>query len=126
MNEETMNKLKKESAYLAITFAAFLMIFKIAFYNESAFNAVKITASIFWMFVLPGFLIMFYWHENLEFIERLVIGTALGLGIMGSASYYLGLIGLNINHQTILLPLSFIVIGLLTSIRSKNFNNQQK
>jgi|SRR3989338_2636410 len=126
MKEEIMNKLRKESAYLLIAFAAFLIIFKIVFYNESMLNSIKISAALFWMFVLPGFFIMFYWNESIDFIERLIIGTALGLGIIGSASYYLGIMGLNIKYQTIILPLCFILLGIWINIMGKNPNNPQK
>ena len=62
---------------------------------------------------------MFYWRSDLDFLERLVIGTALGLGVVGSASYYLGLIGLNIKYQIVPVPLLLILLGLFLSLRKK-------
>ena len=55
----------------------------------------------------------------MDFIERFVIGTALGLGIIGSASYYIGILGVNIQYQTILLPLVIIAIGIFINFKKK-------
>ena len=52
--------------------------------------------SLFWLFVLPGYFIMFYWKEKLGFIERVVVGIGIAAGIMGGSSYYLGLAGVNL------------------------------
>ena len=75
--------------------------------------------AIFWLLVLPGFFIMFYWREEIKFYERFIIGIALSAGIVGISSYYLGLIGLNIKYHTVLLPLAIIIAGFIIAVNRK-------
>ncbi|MCH8004060.1 MAG: hypothetical protein IH934_05520 [Nanoarchaeota archaeon] len=60
---------------------------------------------------------MLYWKGTLGFIERFIIGVALSAALIGIFSYYLGLLGLNINYQVIVLPLILILFGVIINIR---------
>ena len=119
MKKEVFNLLKKELAYILALFVIFLIIFKIIYFKESFFIITRTVLSIFWLFVLPGYFAMFYWHEKLGFIERLVVGIALSAAIIGALSYYLGLIGLNIKYHALSLPLVIIVIGFFFIFKEK-------
>ena len=112
INEEKLRALKKELSYLLVALIAGIVLFKIAFYNETFINVAKTVASLFWLFILPGYAIMLYWEKSLDFLERIIIGTALGVGLEGILSYYLGLLGLHIKYSAIALPLALIVIGI--------------
>lgn len=107
-----IDKIKKELISLFIAFLIGIIIFKIVFYKDSLLNVLKLVASIFWLFLLPGYALMFYWEEKLDFVERFIIALALGIALIGSFSYYLGIAGLNIKFHTILLPLTFIFVGI--------------
>jgi len=111
--------IKKEFVYIGILFLIALIIFKIAFYKESFFVLLRNVLALFWLFVLPGYFIMLYWKEKLEFIERFIIGIGLSAAIIGISSYYIGLIGLNIKFHTIVLPLILILVGIIMSLRRK-------
>ena len=119
LNKEKMHKIKKELIYLLILFFIGIIIFKIGFYNENVLNIIKIVSSLFWLFLLPGYFLMLYFEDNLDFIERLIIGIALGFGIMGILSYYIGLLGLNIKYHTIFLPIILILISLIINLKKK-------
>ena len=117
LKKEVLNKVKKELGYMGIIFILFILIFKIIFFKENLTVIFRTIISIFWMFVLPGYFILFYWNEKLGFTERLIIGIALSAAIIGIFSYYLGLIGLNIKFHTIILPLILILIGVFINFR---------
>ena len=117
MKKEVSEILKKELQYIGMLFLLSIIIFKIAFFKEDFIVLSRSVLSIFWLFVLPGYFIMFYWREKLEFIERFIIGIALSAGVIGISSYYLGLIGLNIKYHIFLLPLALILIGMLINLR---------
>ena len=123
MKKEVFELVKRESGYIGILFLIVLLIFKIAFFKENFLVLFRNVLALFWLFALPGYFIMLYWKEKLEFIERIVIGIALSAGMVGIFSYYLGLMGLNIKYHVILLPSAIIAIGLITAI-NKKYDNQ--
>lgn len=113
MDKEIMQKMKNEGLWLLILLVLSIIAFKIVFYKESFLVVVRVTWSILWLFVLPGFTVMYYWHDKLEFAERIVAGVALSTALVAIPSYYLGLLGLNIKYHGILLPLAIIIIGIV-------------
>lgn len=121
-----MNKLKDEVKPLGILFLLSIIILKILFYKESILIILKLVASFFWMFILPGFILMYNWQEKINFIERLIISIALSAAIIGISSYYLGIIGIHIKFHGILLPAIFIILGFLILLKKKSYSNKQK
>jgi len=105
--------------YIGMLFIIFLIIFKLIYYKDSFLISLRFVASLFWMFVLPGYSVMSYWREKLDFTERLIIGIGLSAAVIGIASYYLGLIGLNISYHGYILPAVIIVAGCLLSYYKK-------
>ena len=120
MKKEVFEVAKKEFQFIGILFLLSMAIFKIAFFRESFIVLFRSVLSLFWLFVLPGYFIMFYWREKLEFVERIVIGIAVAAGIIGIFSYYAGVIGLNIKYHIFLLPLVIILVGSLINVKFKN------
>jgi len=119
LKKEVFEILKKELQYIGILFLLVMVIFKISFFKEDLIVLFRTVLSLFWLFALPGWFIMMYWQEKLEFMERFIIGIILSAGIIGILSYYLGLIGLNIKHHTILLPLAIMAVGFI-AVMKKN------
>ena len=119
MNKEAFNLIKEESKYIGILFIAALIIFKIIYFKENLAVLLRITLSLFWLFVIPGYFAMLYWKEKLEFAERFVIGVLASAAIIGIFSYYFGLMGLNIKYHAFVLPIFIIIIGLAAAIRKK-------
>lgn len=119
LRKEIFDLIRKESIYIGIMFIATLAIFKIAFYRENLTILFRFVFSLFWLFALPGYFAMLYWHEKLDFVERFVVGTALSAGLTGAFSYYLGLFGLHIKYHTFTLPVAIIIVGLFAAIKKK-------
>ena len=117
LKKEVFEIVKKELQYIGILFLVALVMFKIVFFKENIIVLFRMVLSLFWLFVLPGYFLMLYWREKLEFIERFIIGIALAAAIIGIFSYYLGLIGLNIKYHTIVLPLILILFGVIINFR---------
>ncbi|MBI4452007.1 hypothetical protein HY637_01130 [Candidatus Woesearchaeota archaeon] len=117
MSKEIFEVVKKESVYIGILFLIGLIILKIIYYKDSFIVSLRFALSLFWLFVLPGYCIMIYWEEKLDFLERFVIGIALSAAVIGILSYYLGLIGLNIKYHGILLPAALVLAGIAFNLR---------
>ena len=122
LQKEIFNVMKREFKYISLLFLLSFIIFKAIFFKEGLATALRLVLSIFWLFVLPGYFIMLYWNEKLEFIERAVIGVALAAGVTGIFSYYFGLIGLNIRYHFALLPLAIIIAGFIFAANKKHSN----
>ncbi|MBI2142485.1 hypothetical protein HYU15_03290, partial [Candidatus Woesearchaeota archaeon] len=84
--------IKKEALYLLLAFAIITAIFQLIFIKESIITAGRTVAAFFWLFILPGFALMYHWHDKLDFLERLIIGTVLGLAVVGVVGYNLSLL----------------------------------
>ena len=119
LNKEVFNFIKEESKYIGIVFIAALVIFQSIYYKENFLVVLRIIASLFWLFAIPGYFAMLYWKEKLEFTERLIVGIALSAALIGIFSYYLGLMGLNMTYHAFLLPLMIIIIGLIAVMKKK-------
>ena len=105
MNKELIGKIKQELICILAIFILFLIVFSILFNKGNFTLTLRFIAVFFWLFALPGFFIMYYWHKNLDFIERLVIGTSLGFAIIGAIGYNFGLFSIKMSIQGIILPL---------------------
>ena len=119
LKKEVFDLLKKEGVYFLYLFLAVLLAFKIAFFNDSFVVVVRGALAVFWIFVIPGYFGMLFWHEKLDFVQRTIIGTALAAGLAGTISYYFGLAGLDIKYHTALLPPLIIILGLLLLAKKK-------
>lgn len=111
---------RKELVNVGVFFILALILFKIVFFKENLAVLFRFVLSLFWMFVLPGYFIMLYWKDKLDFIERLVIGVALSVAITGALSYYIGLMGMDIKYHFALIPPLSIIAGLYFSSRKKD------
>ena len=117
MKKENFEQLKNELITLGILFLLVVVGFRVIFLAENFNTILRTVISIFWIFVLPGFAVMFYWNDKLRFYERLIIGICVGAVIIGMLSYYLGIMGLHIKYHTVLLPFILILIGVIINLR---------
>lgn len=123
MSKKIFDVLKRELLYIGVLLASALAIFQIVYYKENFIVALRFVLSLFWLFVIPGYFAMLYWHEKLGLAERIVIGTAVSAAIVGIFSYYIGLIGLNMKYHGYLLPLLIITAGFLAPYCKKEADN---
>lgn len=113
MNKELSKKLKKESIYILSLFVLVIIIFKVVFHKEQLSTVIKVISGFFWLFVLPGFSLIYYWQDKLDFIERLIIGIAGGLALVGIISYHLGLLGLHTKYHALIIPPILLTLGII-------------
>ena len=104
---------KKEAMGIGLLFLLVCLILKIAFFKEGFIAIFRMGTTLFWLFVLPGYLAMPYWKEKIGFMERVAIGCALSAGFIRITSYYLGLAGLNIKYHLFVLPVLLAVCGII-------------
>ena len=90
MKKEVSEHIKKELAIISAIFILTFIAFKVIFLPEDFFIVLRTVAAIFWVLVVPGFVIMLYWREELKFYERLIIGIGVGTVLVGLLSYYTG------------------------------------
>lgn len=116
-----MNKAEiyKDMKKIGLSFLVAVMIFWIAFYKDSVFNIIRIVASFYWLFVIPGYMTLIHFRKEFSFIIRFVLGIASGLGIYGFLSYYLGLFGIHVNYHWFIVPLLISGISLFLLIKKR-------
>jgi uncharacterized membrane protein len=125
--KEWISVVKKESLILLYLFIALVVIFKIVFYNEGIWTILRTVFGIFWLYLLPGFSIMYLWREKLDFLERLIFGTVLGMAIAGLSSYYITLFTGSIRYQFIIIPiLAEIVAFILLAYQNRRQKQTQE
>ena len=118
--ENIVNDLKG----LLIALIVLLVIFKIVFYKESLLVIVKLILSMFWLFIIPGFFWLWLWQRDMDFLERLVTGTALGIATTSVISYFFGLAGVPLMLYLLLIPaLQLLVIAVLLYQKFNVSNN---
>ena len=110
----------KEMKYLGILFLLALIAFKIAFFRENSIVLLRSVVALFWLFVVPGYFIMLYWKNKLDFIERAVAGIGISAAIIGILSYYISLAGLNLRFHAIILPLIIILAGVIINLKKSD------
>lgn len=110
-------KFKHELKTAGIGFAVAFIILQLVFYKENPLTILKITAGLFWLFTIPGMAILLFWREKIGNAALLVMGTVLGMAVVGIASYYLGIVGLNIKYSGIILPILVTATALTFSLK---------
>ncbi len=124
--KDLIKLIKTELKYLGYLFLALLVIFKIVFYKENTLILIRTIVALFWLFILPGFTLMYIWKEKFDFLERLISGFVLGIALVGLTSYYLTLSKLNIGWQYILVPLIFLAISIGYLLKSHKPSDEKK
>ena len=110
-------KVKLEIVILAALFIVLAIIFKIIFSKEEMMIIIKITLALYWLFLLPRFALLYYWHEQLDLIERIIIGFALGAAITGTFGYLFGLIGITMKIQQLAIPILCLILAAIVVYR---------
>ena len=111
---------KKEARILLFVFILNLIIFKICFYKEILFIIIKLIFSIWWLFIIPGYFIMFNYKEDISFLERFFFGIVLGMIVYAIFSYPLGLLGVHIKYHVFIIPLTEIIFSALVFFYKKH------
>ncbi|HIG98525.1 TPA: hypothetical protein HA231_03835 [Candidatus Woesearchaeota archaeon] len=123
---ENKREMTKELKILAACFAAFAIALKLAYYREGTLTALKTAAALYWLFVIPGYAMMLHWRNRLGLAERMAMGTVAAIALTGIASYYIGLAGLKLQNQTLILPLAIIAASFLAYLKFSARKTQQQ
>lgn len=109
----TRKWLYREMGYLLLIFLYAIILLKITFYKEAFSFILTFTAKLFYLFMLPGYVLLLYKKEKVDFAIRLVIGISINLGLLLILSYYLGIIGFHIKYHSLIIPLLLTMIGIV-------------
>ena|SRR3989338_5338627 len=118
LDKDVFSMIKNECMYLMYIVLGLMMLLKIVFYNESFLVTTRIAALVWWMFVLPGWALLWHWHEKFDFLERVVIGAVIGIGVFGVVGYNLSILGLDLKYHAVIIPLGALVISGWVNWRS--------
>lgn len=125
MASDNEPKLINELKLLAIAFVIIAAVMKLAYGNEGFSTVFRTTTALYWLFVIPGYALTLHWKNSLGFLERTIAGTVAAMAIIGVTSYYLGLAGLKLQNQTIVLPAAIIAVSLAIYLKSLEGKKQQ-
>lgn len=113
------NKIIKEEYTLLGLLVAIVIGMNLVFSNGTYTAVTRSVVAFFWLFVIPGYAIMFYWREKLGLGERVVIGTVAAMALISILSYYLGLLGLHVRFHGWVLPIVFIGGGFFLAFKKR-------
>jgi len=105
------HNVKQEVQYLLAGYVALSIVFFVAFRQSPLMDVLRTTASIYWMFVLPGYALALCSRQG--FVDRVLIGTSVQVGVFGLASYYLSLMGWSLATHGLVLPVFSIIVGIV-------------
>ena len=115
-----LDALKEDLKKFGWFLLAFYIFFQIWYFKDSPLNVLKIVFAQIYLFILPGFILMFYFRDKIEFIYRLLIGIALGYSASILLTIYLNvIIRTNIVYLYWISPLVLMVLGLVLFIKKK-------
>lgn len=118
-NSDEGVSLKGELIGHAALYILLSILFQIAFYRESVVVVQRFLGGLYWLFVLPGATLLLAWGKRWGFVERAVAGSVLALAIVGTVSYYLGLLGLHVKYHGFLLTPVLVAIGIVACWRRR-------
>ncbi|MFH1052969.1 MAG: hypothetical protein V1740_00995 [Candidatus Woesearchaeota archaeon] len=110
MDQKLLNKIKNEGIYVLILLVLTLVLFKLVFFKESVLVILRTVVSLYWLFIIPGIAMMYYWHDKLKFFERMIVGTALNIGLFIIFSYNISIMGLHIKWHIWVWPV-LVLLG---------------
>jgi len=113
LNKDLINKIKKELQYLFILLISLIIILKIVLYKEDLFTITKLLLSVFWVLLIPGFFLIYIWHNKLDFLERTIISVPVSSALIGITSYNLALVNIDIKYHIFSLPIIFLILSLI-------------
>lgn len=118
---QKLEDLKQEAIYLLVIFVVSLIIFCIAFYKTDMFVNLKIIAGIFYLFIIPGFLLL-HLFTDLKFIEKLFLGGIIGYSVLTIVDYNLNIFARTNLDISNYLPIAIIIILFVSWLLVQKFS----
>lgn len=112
MNQNKQNELKKEIKTIGMIFVIAYVFFQIHYFKESPINVLRLVFAHFYLFILPGYSLMLYYFNKIQFAYRFFIGLMLGYGTVSMLSYFITLIfHINLKEYYLFVPIALVFIG---------------
>ena len=109
LKKELHSELKKFGWFVVV----FYLFFQIWYFKDSPINVLKIVFAQLYLFILPGFMLMLYYRNKIEFMHRLIMGIALGYSASIILTIFIAVvIKINIVYYYWISPLIIIILGL--------------
>ena len=112
-----LNNIKKDVRNGIFLLIIAVIAGKIIFINESVWIISKVVVSLAYLFWIPGYALLLHWYESFPSMERWLLSFAVGAAWTGSIGFLLGLIGIKMDIQLIVVPLLGIIIGLIIGMK---------
>jgi len=121
LNQESLTRIfKEEFIKFSIVIIGVFIFFKIFYFNESLIIVTKIIVAQTYLFILPGFVIMLYFQDKINFIYRFLISVGLGYSLNLLITYYINIIiKVNIGRFYWITPLIILISGIILLLRKK-------
>ena len=103
--------------YIAIGMA---IVLKLIFFNDSFAGIWRITLALLWIAVIPGYCMTLWLNMRYQLALRLIVGSMASAAIVGIASYYIGIMGIDIWYHPFLIPPGIIAVSVLLYARKKD------
>ena len=104
----------RDAKILTTLFIVITLLTKIVFYEEKISTILMTIAAFFWLLILPGYFLTKIWKEQ-NTTERFIISIPFSAALLGISSYYLGLSGLGLSTQALILPPAIILFSILVN-----------
>jgi hypothetical protein len=78
------NNIKKEGFYLFLFLLLFYLVLQIIYYHEFVF---KLFLAYAYLYILPGYALMLYFYDKLDFVYRAIISIGLGFAVQNLLVY---------------------------------------
>jgi hypothetical protein len=88
-------------------------------FSDSAGTLLALTGSLWYIAVLPGFFMLSIFSDYFTFLERLIMGSALGGITTGTISFYLARLGWKVYGQQVLPALLLLLFGAIIVYRNR-------
>jgi hypothetical protein len=121
MESKTKEQLVSELKHLGLILLVMFIFFKLHYNKESIGVLVKLALAHFFLFIVPGYCLMLYYFERLDFFERFFIGLGLGYGVQPLILYTINvIIEVNILQYNKIVSIGMIILGIgLFYVRNK-------
>lgn len=113
MNREKIDQFTKMALNFLLVLGVAYASLQIIFYKENPEVVLRYVVSLMYLYTLPGYFLINSLIKEMDFGEKVVIGTGIGFCITSILAYYLGLLHLGFITQVILLPLLIIILGVV-------------
>lgn len=107
------NELKAELKTLGICCLVFAVAMIITFSSENIWSNLRIILGFIWVFVLPGWSLLLLIKDKLQSVVRFIIAIPLSAIIIGTTSYYVGLIGIDVHSHGYWMSIAVMILAAI-------------